>query len=60
MNDKNSGLAPAVFGIVRQVARGEKHVTISLTASVAEWSIATDCKSVGFMPTLVRIQPGAQ
>ena len=28
-------------------------------ASVAEWSIATDCKSVGFKPTLVRIQPGA-
>src|SRR3989344_1349246 len=28
-------------------------------ASVAEWSIATDCKSVGNMPTKVRILPGA-
>jgi hypothetical protein len=32
----------------------------AVLASVAEWSIAADCKSAGFMPTLVQIQPGAQ
>ena len=29
-------------------------------ASVVEWSITTDCKSVGLCPTKVRILPGAQ
>ena len=29
-------------------------------ASVAEWSIATDCKSVALWATKVRILPGAQ
>ncbi len=31
-----------------------------LQASVAEWSIATDCKSVDLWSTKVRILPGAQ
>ncbi len=29
-------------------------------ASVVEWSITTDCKSVALWASLVRIQPGAQ
>lgn len=31
----------------------------SIFASVAEWSIATDCKSVALRATKVRILPGA-
>ena len=37
-----------------------KQSTIEYNASVAERSIATDCKSVGHRPTEVRILPGAQ
>ncbi len=33
--------------------------TVGLLASVAEWSIATDCKSVALRATQVRILPGA-
>ena len=31
-----------------------------IIASVAEWSIASDCKSDGLRPTGVQIPPGAQ
>ena len=33
--------------------------TVGALASVAEWSIATDCKSVALRATQVRILPGA-
>ena len=31
-----------------------------LFGSVAEWSMAADCKSAGVMPTVVQVHPGPQ
>jgi|KNS9DCM_BmetaT_FD_k123_238728_1 hypothetical protein len=31
-----------------------------IVGSVAEWSMAADCKSAGVMPTVVQIHPGPQ
>ncbi len=48
------------FGLAFLLRHMKNMLQYSLLASVAEWSIAADCKSAGFMPTLVQIQPGAQ
>ena len=47
-------------GKVRLFKMNNVRQNLILVASVVEWSITTDCKSVGFMPTKVRILPGAQ